>query len=212
LPEILFKIARQDIDRLFPFAESSDLDVFIRFPFIAAIGYTGYHFPDKRAKVVSFFQNKIQSLINTLDEKEEWTEDFELLTMMIYEGLNLGFTKELKLLAEKAIEKELIDEMFISYEELNKILSGVTPLSEKLEIKSTLEEYRRADKLFKFEPPVNEAPSFFSPPDKPTPFPNEYDRHQFEEPKTFIREGPKIGRNDPCPCGSGKKYKKCCGK
>jgi hypothetical protein len=24
--------------------------------------------------------------------------------------------------------------------------------------------------------------------------------------------GPKIGRNDPCPCGSGKKYKKCCGK
>ncbi|HIJ53694.1 MAG TPA: preprotein translocase subunit SecA [Planctomycetes bacterium] len=25
-------------------------------------------------------------------------------------------------------------------------------------------------------------------------------------------EGPKVGRNDPCPCGSGKKYKKCCGK
>ncbi|MBI4967919.1 MAG: SEC-C domain-containing protein [Rhodospirillales bacterium] len=23
--------------------------------------------------------------------------------------------------------------------------------------------------------------------------------------------GPKIGRNDPCPCGSGRKYKKCCG-
>jgi len=26
-----------------------------------------------------------------------------------------------------------------------------------------------------------------------------------------MRTGPKIGRNDPCPCGSGKKYKKCCG-
>jgi SEC-C motif len=26
----------------------------------------------------------------------------------------------------------------------------------------------------------------------------------------FIRDTPKIGRNDPCPCGSGKKYKKCC--
>ncbi len=26
-----------------------------------------------------------------------------------------------------------------------------------------------------------------------------------------IRQGPKIGRNDPCPCGSGKKSKKCCG-
>ncbi len=26
------------------------------------------------------------------------------------------------------------------------------------------------------------------------------------------RQGPKVGRNDPCPCGSGKKYKQCCGK
>lgn len=29
---------------------------------------------------------------------------------------------------------------------------------------------------------------------------------------TTIRKAPKIGRNDPCPCGSGKKYKKCCGR
>jgi preprotein translocase subunit SecA len=29
---------------------------------------------------------------------------------------------------------------------------------------------------------------------------------------TFKREAPKIGRNDPCSCGSGKKYKHCCGK
>ena len=32
------------------------------------------------------------------------------------------------------------------------------------------------------------------------------------EPKTVKREHDKIGRNDPCTCGSGKKYKKCCGK
>jgi len=30
--------------------------------------------------------------------------------------------------------------------------------------------------------------------------------------KPIEREEPKIGRNDPCPCGSGKKYKKCCGR
>ena len=30
--------------------------------------------------------------------------------------------------------------------------------------------------------------------------------------RTVVREEPKIGRNDPCPCGSGKKYKNCCGK
>ena len=30
--------------------------------------------------------------------------------------------------------------------------------------------------------------------------------------KTVVNEGPKVGRNDTCPCGSGKKYKNCCGK
>lgn len=32
-----------------------------------------------------------------------------------------------------------------------------------------------------------------------------------ETPAPVVRAVPKVGRNDPCPCGSGKKYKKCCG-
>lgn len=34
------------------------------------------------------------------------------------------------------------------------------------------------------------------------------DHHEAATP--FRRESPKVGRNDPCPCGSGKKHKKCC--
>ena len=37
-------------------------------------------------------------------------------------------------------------------------------------------------------------------------------RGQAAPPQPVRREGKKIGRNDPCPCGSGKKYKKCCGR
>ena len=29
--------------------------------------------------------------------------------------------------------------------------------------------------------------------------------------ETFVRDGRKVGRNEPCPCGSGKKYKRCHG-
>lgn len=53
------------------------------------------------------------------------------------------------------------------------------------------------------EPPQAQAPA----PPLPPPTPTEY-----VEPKPFVRDQPKIGRNDPCPCGSGKKYKKCRGK
>lgn len=49
-----------------------------------------------------------------------------------------------------------------------------------------------------FEPSALEtSPLLSSPPPSP--------------PQTVKRDEPKVGRNDPCPCGSGKKYKKCCG-
>jgi preprotein translocase subunit SecA len=40
----------------------------------------------------------------------------------------------------------------------------------------------------------------------------EAEAEQPEKEGTYRREAPKVGRNDPCPCGSGKKYKQCCGK
>lgn len=37
------------------------------------------------------------------------------------------------------------------------------------------------------------------------------DEPPVSKPQTYVKTGPDIGRNDPCTCGSGKKYKKCCG-
>jgi len=38
-----------------------------------------------------------------------------------------------------------------------------------------------------------------------------YEDGEMVKQKPVVREEPKVGRNDPCPCGSGKKFKKCCG-
>lgn len=35
--------------------------------------------------------------------------------------------------------------------------------------------------------------------------------NELQQARTITRAHPKVGRNDPCPCGSGKKFKKCCG-
>ncbi|MEN8179620.1 MAG: UPF0149 family protein [Pseudomonadota bacterium] len=51
--------------------------------------------------------------------------------------------------------------------------------------------------------PMEDYPLF----EEPDDLPNFYDQ---PPPITYVRETPKVGRNDPCPCGSGKKYKKCC--
>jgi len=39
----------------------------------------------------------------------------------------------------------------------------------------------------------------------------DHHHHHHEVAQPIRRDNPKIGRNDPCSCGSGKKYKKCCG-
>ena len=50
---------------------------------------------------------------------------------------------------------------------------------------------------------------------QPVPTPSEPQSTPYTQPATiepFVRTQPKVGRNDPCPCGSGRKYKHCCGK
>lgn len=39
-----------------------------------------------------------------------------------------------------------------------------------------------------------------------------YKRREISRGVPLKRAGEKVGRNDPCPCGSGRKYKKCCGR
>ena len=48
-----------------------------------------------------------------------------------------------------------------------------------------------------------------SQPPPQSPFESPQEEHP--DTKPFKKSSPKVGRNDPCHCGSGKKYKKCCG-
>ena len=57
-----------------------------------------------------------------------------------------------------------------------------------------------------------EAPSLTAPPPAATPRgPGMAAPPRAEPVAPFVRDQPKVGRNEPCPCGSGKKYKQCHG-
>ena len=59
--------------------------------------------------------------------------------------------------------------------------------------------------------PEDSVPTRLPKVDAPVPLPAPDSESDYVAPQPYVRES-KIGRNDPCPCGSGKKYKKCCGK
>jgi preprotein translocase subunit SecA len=74
-------------------------------------------------------------------------------------------------------------------------------------------ERRRAADAMKFQ---HAEASAIGGPKAPQPGPGQQAAHAAPPPsepiETFKREAAKVGRNEPCPCGSGKKYKQCHGK
>ena len=72
-------------------------------------------------------------------------------------------------------------------------------------IEDTIEELRHWA-AFAEKPAQQRAPP-------PPPTPHFATTREPAEPVSapVLSRGPRIGRNDPCPCGSGKKFKKCCG-
>jgi preprotein translocase subunit SecA len=109
-----------------------------------------------------------------------------------------------------------------AFEIFSRLMDGI-----RSEVLSNM--FRSTAKLQEFEELLASLPQFLlsadesgeaqqTAPDGSTRAAQQDDSGQFAMPKPEVRAAParravpKVGRNEPCPCGSGKKYKQCCGK
>ena len=110
--------------------------------------------------------------------------------------------------AQKNPKQEYKREAFALFGQLlERIKHEVIAVISKVQVRAeedvaAVEEQRRQQVELEFK---HAQVSNFSAPGKPA-------AEQGAEHRPFVRDGEKVGRNDPCPCGSGKKYKQCCGK
>jgi len=128
-----------------------------------------------------------------------------------------------KLLAEKTTHvegtlSELGARFHMTPEFVAGFLDGINDaLDEPVDLKGlTIESYIKLDYTFEnlYKKMVEfRAEKLCDLPEWNDIFDEETRRRMYKEQRasTTIRKGPKTSRNDPCPCGSGKKYKKCCG-
>ena len=141
-------------------------------------------FPFHYAAMIEYELNQIKGFVDNHDDKgfEEFVMEMEVIFDIQAER------KHVRRLKEKYPELYSLKETFF-----NRVLN----ISQTKQLER---EYGR--KIRKYEKLYPEA--FKS---------DEYeDEDEWYVPQEPVRrEGPKIGRNDPCPCGSGKKYKRCCG-
>ena len=119
------------------------------------------------------------------------------------------YVKSVEILV-KASEREKLDEKDVLIDRLSDIQNEIRKIINQIEKEGKREEDKSYDEireLKKYEA-LNDIIDKIRKTGRAKPV-KQADRLYINQP---IVKGPKIGRNEPCPCGSGKKYKKCCGR
>ena len=156
---------------------------------------------------VDMRQVEKQLMLQVLDQK--WKE--HLATM---DDLRQGI--HLRAYAQKRPKQEYKRESFMLFQELqDSINRDVVRLLSRVQIRSD-SEIREAERQRRLQAARNMSYSHADPAagtsDNGAPSRTRRPSRPPGRVETFVRTDKKVGRNEPCPCGSGKKYKHCCGR
>lgn len=195
LPQILASVCHDNIEPIKQLVTTYSADEYVRGSALHSLHVLYCEGAISREAIASF--------LNTLFTVHPIREPDHIWDAACALACNLHL-KELLPSIQKAYRDGLIDEDYASLEDIEKDMLVETEkpiLPRQTYITDTVKEMRNwacfQPKTAKSKPDHSVLESF------------DYD---FDDRSgTIVRAIPKIGRNDPCPCGSGKKYKKCCG-
>jgi len=161
------------------------------------------HQPERQQEILDWYHSVIDAFLKMEDE----ALDGDLISSIVGDLITTQadeFLPKIRILYERGLVYDGIVGKFESVEAdiKNPKYSRKRPLKE-----SIYERYQDAMTWHSYQMKYNEDyQKRHSPKRSSSPIPI------LNEPalERIVREGKKIGRNEPCPCGSGKKYKKCC--
>ena len=192
-----------------------------RFPFLKALRAIAYFHPDRRDEILLLFEEMLTHYWESRDQSDMFHE-FDMVDL-ISGQIGEGKFAELKPQLKACFEAYEVPEFSHgTWEELSSYIDLEMQEYEKPNLDGSIKElYHRitnswrgyADSILPSEGEENLNKEIEKPPTErdqewiSTERQTSWERYTQT---TVRREGKKIGRNDPCPCGSGKKYKKCC--
>jgi len=217
--QAIYKLAQADITQLFSFITTSTEYVFAKMGHLnGALTYMALN-TKKRQILAPVYKQLFQELIVQAKASPEFTDENDTLTLGSLKAIKFGLI-ELEAEIEMAIKADLIDDYGkddweIAHNFLIKNEPDVT-------IQNIYEHYEAIKKWYNFEEPVdvdwtfkenneyNSRPFDYIPPKEKNIDPRLAPKTVYNDSTPFKKTSPDVGRNAPCPCGSGKKYKKCC--
>ena len=160
------------------------------------------------------WEDRVDSLKNDADGQQKFWTDYFLQEKAVYEQL-----LEEPVMAVSGTVSELADKYNMDVVLFGGFLDGINESIKEPNPVDTIEADSSVtididlEKLY-YNMVAAKADWLYNLPQWEKLIPAERRRELYKEQKrsTTIVKGKKVGRNDPCPCGSGKKYKFCCGK
>ena len=190
--EPLYKLAENNMEQFKEFMFKSGVYTYAKSEVSTAVTQFYFHHFEQRDKILNWYD----SILNHyLTSKQDNLIDTDLIGLMICEIMEADL-KELIPVIEKLYDKGFVAQGICgSFKEVKKDFGDRKISYHKKDILSIYDRYLYIEN------------NWYS-------YNNEEQDQLFDSNKqneiTYERNEAKIGRNDPCPCGSGKKYKKCC--
>ena len=156
---------------------------------------------DVGAEMMRWYERMV--MLQIMDQ--QW-KDHLLALDHLKEGIGLrGYGQRDPLVEYKRESFGLFEELWNrATEEMVRMLFLLRPITEDDERELLTARQRKQNVTY--SGPEETSSAAFQQPSQPV------DNRTAAAVKTVVHNTPKVGRNDPCPCGSGKKYKKCCGR
>ena len=208
--EPIYYIGNNQLDLLKEFVLSSGLYTYSRTEVCNCVMQVAHHQPECKEEVVAWFEELFVIIVHN-DEKE-MVEDADFV------GLAVSDATELREDSLMPVMKELFERGYVdwllyhSVEDIEKEVNSPPDANDKLELKSIYNRYNEVINTWSAYVEEDETEDDDVLIDQFVEEAREarMAREETERSPEPANPFPKAGRNDPCPCGSGKKYKKCC--
>jgi len=196
--DVLFHIGKYQLEKLKSFILEKHIYIYARNAVSTAVSKIIMANPNRRAEGINWYRDVFMYLLE--NQEEDGLIDIDLVGYIISDAMNFQAVELLPTI-EQLFEAELVENLVCGdYETVkNDIL---LENMERVPLKNIYEFYEY------WKPEVEQV--------TPSKQPNFWENSKIFEIEDKLSNiptlQPKVGRNVPCPCGSGKKYKRCCGK
>ncbi len=189
--EPLYKIASNQLDICRDFMMEKGIYPFAKSEISRLAEQVAFHQPERKQEIIDWFKSVLEEYYSkTIDDN---IIDSDLIGLIVWQLLDLDATELLPLI-KKLYDKGIAGEGICgTYDDVEKSFNDRDNSGKKEEIMTIAERYKHIVSTW----------AGYNVEEK------DYDDYETVDDMPLIKP-PNVGRNDPCPCGSGKKYKKCC--